>query len=280
MASLEVAFGRSSGKTIELDSDGECLVGTNRRAGLRLTDRGVSYSHATIYGEVGQYTVVDERSTAGTFLNDKILERQTPYPLKSGDSIKFGENVEVVFSCESQAERSASGRLGIMTKAAAELHLVDGLREQLANAEEALSRTIEEAASLRTELESLRAKVAASESLEEALGAATNLLDQAQSSAKERDAQVDRLRQNLEETHTERERLTLRLKALEPKAEQASRTEELEAALEAAQEETAKAVGDLVDARAEAEEFRAQVDEINEEIVELQNELDELKSGQ
>jgi pSer/pThr/pTyr-binding forkhead associated (FHA) protein len=280
MASLEVVSGRSGGKSLELDSDGEWLVGTNRRAQLRLTDRGVSYSHATVYAEAGQFTIVDERSTAGTFLNDDPLDRQTPYTLKSGDSIKFGENVEVAFSCESRTERSASGRLGVMTKAAAELHHVDDLREQLADTEEELSRAIEESAALRIELETLRATVAASDSLEEALAAATTELEKAQSTAREHDAQVDRLRQNLEETHSERERLTLRLEALEPKAdEHPSKTEDLEAALSAAQEETAKAVADLVDARSEAEEFRVQVDEINEEMVELQNELDQLKGN-
>ncbi len=279
MASLEVLSGRSGGKVLELDDDGEWLVGTNRRAGLRLTDRGVSYNHATVYADAGVFTLVDERSTAGTFVNDELLERETPYSLQPGDSIRFGETVEIAFNNRSQAERSASGRLGLMKEATEELTRVDDLHERLAEAEDELSRAIEEGAALRSELETLRAKIAASDSLEEALEAAKSELQDAQSTAHQQEAQVSRLRQNLEETHTEREQLTLRLKALEPSPDQPSKLADLEAALSAAQEEAAAAVADLVDARAEAEEFRVQVDEINEEMVELQNELDQLKGN-
>ncbi len=57
-----------------------------------------SRKHATIFGNRNTYTITDDNSSNGTFLNDQRLEIGQAVPLNDGDTISFGRNgVKVKF---------------------------------------------------------------------------------------------------------------------------------------------------------------------------------------
>lgn len=63
---------------------------------LDLTDydgagKGVSRLHATIRAYKQGIVLIDLGSTNGTLLNTYRLHAERPYPVKSGDEIRFGE---------------------------------------------------------------------------------------------------------------------------------------------------------------------------------------------
>src|SRR5947209_15462421 len=59
-------------------------------------DKLASRRHATVRYENGQYTLRDERSANGTFVNGQQLEETSPRILQNGDRVSIGE-YELVF---------------------------------------------------------------------------------------------------------------------------------------------------------------------------------------
>lgn len=55
-----------------------------------LSAKTVSRVHARIYREGNGYYLEDENSTNGTYVNGELLPCHTPYPIRSGDRILFG----------------------------------------------------------------------------------------------------------------------------------------------------------------------------------------------
>lgn len=68
-------------------------------------DKLTSRRHATILYENGQYSIRDERSANGTFVNSQQLDESAVRPLQNGDHIGIGEH-ELVFQT---AQASSSG---------------------------------------------------------------------------------------------------------------------------------------------------------------------------
>jgi pSer/pThr/pTyr-binding forkhead associated (FHA) protein len=53
--------------------------------------KGVSRLHAKIQSVQEGLVLIDLNSTNGTLLNNHLLPPQEPYPLNSGDEIRFGD---------------------------------------------------------------------------------------------------------------------------------------------------------------------------------------------
>ncbi len=70
----EVSIGRAPSSDILLSKD-------------KLTSR----RHATIHYDNGEYTLTDERSANGTFVNGQQLDEKAPYKLHDGDHVGIGE---------------------------------------------------------------------------------------------------------------------------------------------------------------------------------------------
>ena len=68
-------------------------------------DKLTSRRHATILFENGQYSIRDERSANGTFVNSQQLDESSVRPLQNGDHIGIGEH-ELIFQT---AHASSSG---------------------------------------------------------------------------------------------------------------------------------------------------------------------------
>lgn len=54
-------------------------------------EKGVSRMHATIQTAKEGLVLIDLNSTNGTMLNNYRLQAERPYPLRSGDEIRFGD---------------------------------------------------------------------------------------------------------------------------------------------------------------------------------------------
>ena len=75
----------------------EMTIGRAPNSDILLSkDKLISRRHATILYQNGQYSIRDERSANGTFVNSQQLEEMTPRELHDGDHIGIGEH-ELVF---------------------------------------------------------------------------------------------------------------------------------------------------------------------------------------
>lgn len=103
----EMSIGRAPGSDILLSKD-------------KLTSR----RHATILYEDGQYSIRDERSANGTFVNSQQLDESSVRVLQNGDHIGIGEH-ELIFQMPSAASSSVDiesmPTMAVSPSAAAEL---------------------------------------------------------------------------------------------------------------------------------------------------------------
>lgn len=91
----------ASGRRIHLELGDEIRVGradpgNNHLPELDLTEDqgsalGVSRVHALIRSSAEGIVLIDEGSANGTYLNGYHLPPQLPYPLHSGDEVRFGQ---------------------------------------------------------------------------------------------------------------------------------------------------------------------------------------------
>ncbi len=87
-----------SGEVIKL-SRAVTRIGRDPRYADRVIDnKHVSSQHARIEQRDGRYTVVDEGSSNGTFLNGRRLERKQPAALRDGDVLAFAREQYVFHS--------------------------------------------------------------------------------------------------------------------------------------------------------------------------------------
>ena len=99
MASLFVIQGRNRGQRFDLADDEKSIsIGRESANTVRLDDNEVSRRHAEIRRVGEQYVVGDLRSSNGTYVNSRKVERS---PLASGDQIQVGRTV-LVFGRESE----------------------------------------------------------------------------------------------------------------------------------------------------------------------------------
>jgi len=59
--------------------------------------RSVSKLHGHFENRDGDWTFSDNESTSGSWLNGDKLEAKRAYPLKSGDALRFGPDMEAIF---------------------------------------------------------------------------------------------------------------------------------------------------------------------------------------
>lgn len=72
--------------------EGKNLVGRNVDCQVTIPDTTVSGIHALILYRAGKFSIRDQQSTQGTFVNDEDIELDPRY-LKDGDMIRFGTTI-------------------------------------------------------------------------------------------------------------------------------------------------------------------------------------------
>jgi pSer/pThr/pTyr-binding forkhead associated (FHA) protein len=91
MALTFVVLSGNPSEHVPLTLDGpRIVVGRAEGADLRLPDLSVSARHASFRQRGGEYLIVDEDSTNGTFVGPVRLSPQAPRVIRSGDKVRFG----------------------------------------------------------------------------------------------------------------------------------------------------------------------------------------------
>jgi pSer/pThr/pTyr-binding forkhead associated (FHA) protein len=91
---LVMRSGPSSGKVFPLEK-AELFVGRDLNNDVVINDPEVSRRHARFLLQGNSYVLEDLGSTNGTFINGQRLA--SPYPLRDGEVITFGERINVVY---------------------------------------------------------------------------------------------------------------------------------------------------------------------------------------
>jgi pSer/pThr/pTyr-binding forkhead associated (FHA) protein len=86
--------GPNVGKVFPLEPK-ELLVGRDSACAISVIDPEVSRKHARLVWQGEDFTLEDLGSTNGTFINGKRIN--TPYLLRAGDTVAFGENVALSY---------------------------------------------------------------------------------------------------------------------------------------------------------------------------------------
>jgi signal transduction histidine kinase len=110
VASLFVIQGPNRGTRFELD--GSPAIGIGREAGnaVQLQDSEVSRRHAEIRPAAAGFLVADLKSSNGTFVNGRRVERAE---LAGGDQIQVGRSL-LVYALEAEVPHAASGSVDIV----------------------------------------------------------------------------------------------------------------------------------------------------------------------
>jgi pSer/pThr/pTyr-binding forkhead associated (FHA) protein len=89
---VRVAAREGVEKETRLTFDGTQRVVIGRGAGsdIRLPDPSVSHRHASIRGQGGDFAVIDEGSTNGTYVGDVKIAPRTSRTVRSGDKVRVG----------------------------------------------------------------------------------------------------------------------------------------------------------------------------------------------
>lgn len=91
---LIMRSGPTPGKEFPLESV-ETRIGRDLDNDIVINDAEVSRHHATISLQMESYVLEDKGSTNGTSINGRRIS--SPYTLRSGDIITFGEHVDLLY---------------------------------------------------------------------------------------------------------------------------------------------------------------------------------------
>jgi nitrite reductase (NADH) large subunit len=89
---LNVRSGQLSGKSFRLNQS-PMTVGRNPESHIVISDEKASWRHAMLKQEDMKWLVRDLGSSNRTFLNDRALEPNQPYPLQPGDRLRIGDTI-------------------------------------------------------------------------------------------------------------------------------------------------------------------------------------------
>lgn len=100
----------------------ECRIGRIEKINdLVIDDRAVSSRHAHLVFEAGSYTLIDQHSTNGTYLNGLLVQKATQ--LKDGDEIRLAKIFTLRFRCT--RELQSAGPVVFDEKTTAQINQVD-----------------------------------------------------------------------------------------------------------------------------------------------------------
>lgn len=72
--------------------EGRNIIGRRNDCQITIADKTVSGNHAVILFRAGKYSITDQQSTQGTFVNEEDIELEPRY-LKDGDTIRIGQTI-------------------------------------------------------------------------------------------------------------------------------------------------------------------------------------------
>jgi two-component system cell cycle response regulator len=102
---LTLLGGLQTGRVLCLSSGPSVTIGRSETCSHRIEEASVSGTHARIVAASGQYLLVDENSTNGTFVDGKRVTE--PVVLHDGDRVQLGPLTFMRFALVSEAEERA-----------------------------------------------------------------------------------------------------------------------------------------------------------------------------
>jgi diguanylate cyclase (GGDEF)-like protein len=115
--------------------EGETFLGRSQGATIRLTDDGISRTHARIFQQGGEVVIEDLKSSNGTIVNGAPITMQL---LKDGDKIRLGSTTILKFTYNDHIEESfhthlyEAARRDGLTKAFNKTYFLDHLETEIA----------------------------------------------------------------------------------------------------------------------------------------------------
>ncbi len=117
-ATVLVIQGPEQGRRYELFPDAT-HIGRGGQNEIRILDTEVSRRHALVQFREGDWILTDLKSSNGTFLNGRPVQRSV---LRAGDQIQIGRTI-LLFTGDSQPRESSAGeRINLVTRSAADEH--------------------------------------------------------------------------------------------------------------------------------------------------------------
>lgn len=92
----EVSIRDASGNVVQsvrLVNDSSILIGRAASSDVVISESGTSMIHASISVQDGRVLLMDEDSTNGTLINNKVIEPNAPVALIDGDTVRIGATV-------------------------------------------------------------------------------------------------------------------------------------------------------------------------------------------
>jgi two-component system cell cycle response regulator len=106
---LTILTGPEAGRVCAVPDVGAVLLGRGPDCQLRFDDASVSGHHAQVARIGGNYFVVDQKSTNGTFVND--VRATIAVQLSDGDRVRVGQNAVLRFTLMGAGEMAALQRV-------------------------------------------------------------------------------------------------------------------------------------------------------------------------
>lgn len=131
---LTVLTGTSTGHVYKL-AQGTHLIGRKENSELRITDDGISRSHAKVRLEGNLVVVEDMGSRNGTYVNGRLIK--DPTPLHDGDKIQVGRTTVLRYALHDELDESfhdnllSSALRDPLTKLFNKRYLMDRLDSEL-----------------------------------------------------------------------------------------------------------------------------------------------------
>ncbi|RFC46255.1 MAG: MoxR-like ATPase [Verrucomicrobia bacterium] len=125
MPEIKFISGPMEGRVLILNAP-KYTIGRKSNRDLFFNDESCSGEHAELRLENNEWSIVDLKSSNGTWLNQKKISSAV---LASGDSVKIGESVFVFSDSEKSAHRTSSDPHAPPTASTDELALVEKMRD-------------------------------------------------------------------------------------------------------------------------------------------------------
>jgi pSer/pThr/pTyr-binding forkhead associated (FHA) protein len=104
-----VRSGDAEDARLTFDGTQRVVIGRGAGSDIRLPDKSVSHRHASLRASGGDFVLVDEGSTNGTFVGVERVAPHTSRPVRSGDTVRVGRLLLVLQIDHGPSTRDVAG---------------------------------------------------------------------------------------------------------------------------------------------------------------------------
>lgn len=97
-AAVASIYYMKTGERITIDKN-TFVIGKGADADFIISNSAISRNHAQIVNQNGQFYIIDNESTNGTYINGKVIEPNKSIEIKNGDLLRFSNEELKFFTC-------------------------------------------------------------------------------------------------------------------------------------------------------------------------------------